>query len=212
MQYILLGCGGHGRVLLATLQALGWMERLLGVVDPDPQALVSQGCSATLLGDDGYLSRVNPASVQLLNGIGSVGWTAKRRQIFLAWQEEGFAFASLLHPAAWLAASLQLGAGAQVMAGAVIQNGCQLGANVLINSRALLEHECVLQDHVHVASGAVLCGNVRVGEGVHVGAGATLLQGVRIGAGACIGAGAVVLHDVAPGVTVVGVPARELRQ
>jgi sugar O-acyltransferase (sialic acid O-acetyltransferase NeuD family) len=211
MRYLLLGCGGHGRVLLATLQALGWMERLLGVLDPDPLAARHLGCPS-LLGDDGYLSRVNPAAVQLLNGIGSVGQTEKRRLLYLSLQERGYGFASVLHPAAWLATSVQTGAGVQVMAGAIIQNGCQLGANVLVNSRALLEHECLLQDHVHVASGAVLCGNVVVGEGAHVGAGATLLQGVHIGAGACIGAGAVVLHDVPAGVTMVGVPARELRR
>lgn len=43
---------------------------------------------------------------------------------------------------------------------------------------------------------------------VSVGSGAKLIGPVRIGAGATIGANAVVVSDVAPGVTVVGVPAR----
>jgi len=51
-----------------------------------------------------------------------------------------------------------------------------------------------------------------VEEDVFVGARATVLPGVRIGRGAAIGAGAVVTRDVAPGATVVGNPAREVRR
>jgi len=38
-----------------------------------------------------------------------------------------------------------------------------------------------------------------------------VLQGLRIGAGAIVGAGAVVTRDVAPGTTVVGIPAEPMR-
>ena len=47
-----------------------------------------------------------------------------------------------------------------------------------------------------------------LGAGVHVGTGAKVLGPVAVGDGARIGANAVVLSDVAPGVTVVGAPAR----
>jgi acetyltransferase-like isoleucine patch superfamily enzyme len=43
-----------------------------------------------------------------------------------------------------------------------------------------------------------------------LGSGVIVLGGVRIGAGAMVGAGAVVTRDVAPGVTVAGIPARAL--
>ncbi|GAB0490524.1 hypothetical protein MMPV_001761 [Pyropia vietnamensis] len=48
----------------------------------------------------------------------------------------------------------------------------------------------------------------RLGDGVLVGAGATLLGPVKVGAGAQVGACSLVLEDVAPHVTVVGVPAK----
>lgn len=47
-----------------------------------------------------------------------------------------------------------------------------------------------------------------VGNNVRIGSGACILP-VKIGDGAVIGAGAVVTRDVAPGWTVVGVPARQ---
>ena len=50
-----------------------------------------------------------------------------------------------------------------------------------------------------------------IGEGVHIGSGARVIGPITIGPGAEIGANAVVLDDVAPGVTVVGIPARPTR-
>ncbi len=47
-------------------------------------------------------------------------------------------------------------------------------------------------------------------DGVIVGSGAQILGPITVGAGARIGANAVVLKDVAPGVTMVGIPARQV--
>jgi len=52
--------------------------------------------------------------------------------------------------------------------------------------------------------------DIVVGDGAWIGASAILLPGIRIGAGAVVAAGAVVSKDVAPGVIVGGVPAKEI--
>lgn len=49
-------------------------------------------------------------------------------------------------------------------------------------------------------------------KGASIGANATILPGIEIGEGAMVGAGAVVTKDVAPSVTVVGNPAKEIKQ
>ena len=49
---------------------------------------------------------------------------------------------------------------------------------------------------------------VHIGRDVWIGAQSTIMAGVTIGDDAIVGAGAVVTRDVAPGTTVVGVPAR----
>jgi len=49
-------------------------------------------------------------------------------------------------------------------------------------------------------------------KGASIGANATILPGIEIGEGAMIGAGAVVTKSVAPNVTVVGNPAKEIKK
>ena len=52
--------------------------------------------------------------------------------------------------------------------------------------------------------------NIPLSDGVVVGAGAKILGPIRVGANARIGANSVVIQDVAPGMTVVGIPGREV--
>lgn len=50
-----------------------------------------------------------------------------------------------------------------------------------------------------------------IGDGVFIGAGARVLGGIHVGDNAVIGANAVVIKDVPDGATVVGIPARVVR-
>ncbi len=50
-----------------------------------------------------------------------------------------------------------------------------------------------------------------IGNDVTIGAGARVLGGIVVGDGATIGANAVVIDDVAPGATMVGIPAKPLK-
>lgn len=201
---IILGGGGHARVLMDLLRARG--ARVLGFTDPDEAA--SKALGIARLGGDDVIDRYDPAAVRLVNGLGSTASTAKRRALYERWHARGYRFETAVHPAAVVAAGACLADGVQVMAGAVVQTGSRCGENTIINTRAAVDHDCRLGAHVHVAPGATLSGAVQVGEGAHIGTGASVIQGIAIGAGSVVGAGAVVLRDVPAGVTVAGVPAR----
>lgn len=207
METVILGAGGHARVLLAALLLRG--IRPLGCLAP---AAPRGGWPAYVahLGDDSRLVDLDPARTRLVNGVGSTCTTELRRQVFERAKELGHNFLLVMHPFAVIDGNASLGEGAQVMAGAVVQTDAVLESNVLINTGAIVDHDCHVRAHAHVATGARLSGGVDVGSGVHIGIGASVLQGVRIGTQATVGAGAVVIEDVAPSTTVVGNPARPL--
>lgn len=205
---ILLGAGGHARVLLDTL--LKANKNVIGILDA--QAAVDKKIfNVPVLGTDDYLENFPPNSVQLVNGIGSIGDTNLRAEIYTRFIQRGYEFTNIIHPTAVLGREVTLGKGVQVMAGAVIQTGCSVGDNVIINTQASIDHDCLIGSHTHIAPGAVLSGEVKIGDGSHIGTGAVIIQGVHIGANALVGAGAVVLQDVLDGMKVVGVPAKEIR-
>lgn len=195
---ILLGAGGHARVLQALVQALG--QRFIGVVDP---VLARQGPAAwrglAVLGDDAALLTRDPGEAGLVNGIGPVPHQRGRQAVHERMRAAGFHFPSLVHPHAWVAPDVVLADGVQVMAGAVVQPACRLGSGSTLNTGSRVDHDCEIGAHAHIAPGAVLCGGVRVHEGAFVGAGAVVLPGLSVGAGAIVAAGSTLTRDLAAG-------------
>ena len=111
-----------------------------------------------------------------------------------------------------------------------IQRGAVVGATCKISSHTFICDGVTIEDEVFVGHGVMFVNDKRpaatnaagelqrpedwellrtvVESRASIGSGAVILGGVRIGTGAIVGAGAVVTRDVAPGETVVGVPAR----
>lgn len=205
---ILLGAGGHARVLIDAARRLGL--RVVGLVDDDPQlagaSLDGVGVLGTIEAVKGYKSD----QVLLVNAVGSAGLPVARETVHARGVSVGHGFAKLVHPSATVAASARLHDGTQIMAGAVVGPGAVVGEDVLINTNASVDHDVQVGQHTHIAPGATVCGGVSIGTGCHIGCGATVIQGVRIGAGALVAAGAVVTCDVAAGARVAGVPAKPM--
>lgn len=208
---VMLGAGGHARVLQALMAASG--RRLLGVCDP---ALVASGQRAwhgiAVLGADDALLQFGCDAVGVVNGLGQLVGESRRETLFARWSALGYRFPALVHPAAWVADGVLLGAGVQIMAGAVVQPGCTVGDGTIINTRAGIDHDCSIGPHVHIAPGATLCGGVTLGAGVFVGAGATVVQGITVGAKAVVGAGATLVRNLECGAQVLGAPVRRNQQ
>ena len=206
---VILGGGGHARMLL---DCLGDGAIIVdGIVDADRKRWGTRLDGCEILGGDERLPELaRTGTTHFVVGIGSIGKAGLllRRRLFELGLRCGLKPLVIQHPSAIRSTHAQVGAGAQLLPGCIVNAGAQIGANVIINSGAIVEHDCVVEDHAHVAPGARLLGKVHVQTGAHVGAGATILQTLTIGANAVVGAGAVVVDDVPAETTVVGVPAR----
>jgi sugar O-acyltransferase (sialic acid O-acetyltransferase NeuD family) len=196
----ILGAGGHAKVVIRTLQEAGVSVK--AVFDDDPGKWGSRVIDIAVAGPIAEAVRAGiPAVV-------AVGDNAARRRIVESFDCE---WLTAVHPRAIVDATVRLGRGTVVFAGAVIQPDTVIGDHVIVNTSVVIDHDCVVERYAHVGPTACLTGGVRVGEGALVGAGSVTIPGVNVGAWAVIGAGAAVTADVAPLSLALGVPARVRR-
>lgn len=194
---ILLGAGGHAKVLLSLLHALNWQVN--GVCAPElTQGAVEYWRGIQVVSEDFLLNHIEMNAVVLVNCVGKIPGINAREQVFERFRKKGFTFQTLVHPDARVDATAILGEGVQVMAGAIIQADVKIDDNTIINTSASIDHDCFIGAHVHIAPGSVLCGNVMIEKRCFVGSGAVITPGVHIGEEACIGAGASIVRDILP--------------
>ena len=202
---IIIGAGGHAKVLLDCLRLQG--VNVLGALEKFP-SLGDEAAELPIIGDDSAIHAYSCGAVELVNGIGSVGDTGLRTGIYNKFKNLGYSFRQVIHPAATVAKNCILGEGVQIMAGAVVNTGTIIGTDSIVNTGAIVDHECSIGCHVHIAPGVTLSGGVQMGDCCHIGTGATIIQGITVGEKALVGAGAVVIRDVVAGTKVLGIPAR----
>lgn len=198
---MILGAGGHARVVADACESS--QRRVAGFLGPEGGL-----DGIPHLGGDERLEDAGFASSH--DFVVGVGDQQLRTDLSRALLDRGANLVTVVHAAAVVAPSVELGPGSVVFAGAVVNPGCQLGGWVIVNTNATVDHDARLARGVHVCPGATLAGDVTCGESAFIGTGASVIRGIEIGARAVVGAGAVVIEDVPPDATVVGVPARSL--
>ena len=205
---IIVGAGGHGRVVLDILLSAR-KYRPVGFLDSNPALFGRRMDGLPILGDIQALPGLRAQGIG--SAIIAIGDNGTRRGFAREVESAGFELINAIHPSANLAHNVTLGRNIVIAAGALVCAHCQIGDSVILNTGSIVDHETMIGTAVHICPGARLAGRVTVESGAFVGIGATILQCLRIGCEAIIGGGAVVTCDVEPMSTVVGVPARPIK-
>ena len=200
---VILGAGGHGRVVAdAALAARVW-HRVVAT-DRDPARWGGE-----------LLPGVQVLPLEEALGLADAAWhvaigspEARERETL---QLGARALATVTHPAAVVSPFAQVAPGCFIAAHGVVAPHARLRTGVIVNHGAVVDHDVSVGGFTHVAPRAALGGEVRVGRCVLVGAGAAVLSGMTVCDQVTIGAGAVVPSPIdEPGVYA-GVPARRVR-
>jgi len=197
-EVVLIGTGGFAIEMIDLLPDTG--VRVRGVVGPRPETALS----VPWLGEDEVLAEVARGAECLV----VLGAASLRRRLTGWVQSLGLELGRMIHPRAWVAPSVRIGAGAMVYPHATVHAGAVLGAAALINSNASVGHETVVGDFANVGPGAAIGGKVIIGDEALIGIGASVRDCVRIASGSVVGAGAAVVSDLDHPEIYVGVPAR----
>ncbi len=206
---LLLGAGGLARETLAAVRELPRVWQPVGVLDDDPARHGADVDGIPVLGGTDRIADFPDAAV--VPCVASPQRPFGRLHLAQRLGLPADRWATVVHPAASIAAGTALGAGSVLLAGVVVTAPITVGPYLVAMPHVLLTHDDDLADGVTLAGRATLAGGVLVGSGAYLGQGSLVREHVRIGIGAVIGMGAVVLSDVPDGQTWVGSPARKLR-
>jgi len=112
--------------------------------------------------------------------------------------------------------TVEIGDGVEIGAGSCVDRGkfsaTSIGDGTKIDNLVQIAHNCKLGRSCVMAGQSGLAGSVTLGDGVIMGGRAAVKDHVTVGAGAKLGGGAGVISDVAPGKTLLGIPADDYQQ
>ena len=200
MRLIIIGAGGHGKVIADNALKNGYTD----ICFVDDHA-VDDCMGFPVIGTTANIPEFDDGNTDFIIGIGN---NEARKRIT---EQYDVNWTALIHPSAQIGTDVSIGKGTVVMARAIINAGARIGSHCIINTGAIVEHDNRIDDFVHISPGAALAGSVRVGEGTHIGIGSAVSNNVEICDQCIIGAGAVVVKDIGSRGTYVGVPVRKIK-
>lgn len=203
MKVVVLGAGGHAKVLIDIInQQKDWeIDKIELLDDKVEKGTRIAGCEVK-----GELEKAKKydKSTKFIIGI---GMNKVRRRL-----AESFClnYLTLIHPSAIIGSNVKIGRGTVVMPGAIINSGTEIGEHCIINTGAIVEHDNLIQDYVHISPGACLGGAVEIGRECWIGIGSVIKNNITICSETVVGAGGVVIGDIKIEGTYAGCPAKRI--
>lgn len=205
---LILGAGGHGRVVLDILLQARRSE-VVGFLDNNEAIRNRRVDGVPVRGTLAELATIY-TDTKASGVVVAIGDNGVRRGLAREIEQAGISLVNAIHPSATIASSATLGRNVVVAAGVVVCANCQIGDSVILNTGCIVDYQTMIGEGSHICPGVRLGGRVKVEPGVFVGIAATVVPRVTLGCEAIIGAGAVVLGDVPQLATMVGAPARAI--
>lgn len=200
---IIIGAGGHGKVV-ADIAKLRGYDEILFLDDDITKTMIGQykvvGTSKDI---DKYRNDYD--------FFVAIGNNEIRNKISDELSNMDIIQPVLTHPRAVIDKTVSLEEGTVVMANAVINADCKISKGVIINTGATVDHDCTIEEFTHICPGVNIAGTVNVGSNVWVGIGSVIINNISICDNVFLGAGSLVIKSIEKSGTYVGSPIREVR-
>ncbi|MBC2034891.1 NeuD/PglB/VioB family sugar acetyltransferase [Listeria booriae] len=190
---IIIGDGGHSKMVQNIVRESGTYQLTEVWDDKYREPVARDGVVYSSL--DGQLQGLTQMDADATFFV-AIGDNDIRKKIARTLALAGKKFAVIIHPTAFVEATVEIGEGSLVMAGSIVQANTVLGKHVIVNSGATVEHDISVGNFVHFAPGSVVTGGCTVADNVLVGAGSVVVPNISIGANVVVGAGSTLTRNI----------------
>ena len=151
MRLIILGAGGHGRVVADIAEQTGKYDEVVFLDDNSNDDKVIGKCSDYIK----FKSEDTEMYPAFGNNQGRVDWENKI-------EEAGIKLAKIIHPLAYVSPKAYIAVGCVIMPYAIVNTSTVVKKACIINIGAIVDHDCILEEGCHLAPGAIVKGENRV--------------------------------------------------
>lgn len=151
MRLIILGAGGHGRVVADIAEQTGKYEEVVFLDDNSNDDKVIGKCSDYIK----FKSKDTEMYPAFGNNQGRVEWENKI-------EDAGIKLAKIIHPLAYVSPKAEIADGCVIMPYAIVNTATVVKKACIINIGTLVDHDCILEEGCHLAPGAIVKGENRV--------------------------------------------------
>ena len=141
---LIIGAGGHGKVVAETAVACGYEISFL-------DDKLGEG----VVGEVSDLERFVDQYDEFFVGIGD---KKTRRDISGRFLKIGAEIAILVHPTAYVSLTAKLSKGAIVEPMALVNTNSVIGAGVIVSVGSVIDHDVVVGDYAHINAGSICKG------------------------------------------------------
>lgn len=142
MNLLIIGAGGHGKVVKEVAEAAGTFETI-EFVDDNSKLAVGKICDL-----DRLRSRYEAA-------FPAIGNNQIRREILERLQELHYTIPVLIHPTAYISPSARIAEGTVIEPKAIVNANSNVEQGCIISVGAIVDHDVVVEACAHVNAGAI---------------------------------------------------------
>ena len=158
-EIVIIGAGGHGKVVCDAIIAQGEYN-VAGFVD-DTLAVGDMITSK-------YKVIATQNNIHSLNNvvdyfIVAIGNNQVREKAYNT-SKQYFKPATVIHPSAVIGSNVKIGTGTIVLANAVINSSSNVGENTIVNTGVIIDHDSIIGNHIRLSIGTLVGSNSEIAD------------------------------------------------
>lgn len=211
---VLIGAGGFGREVASIIEVLNSIKPrydFLGFLDDSSQYREGDLINGyPWLGDHNWILDHKEDVVCTC----TIGNPKVKRRIQEELTEKGVEFETIIAYGGfgYIGSHTEIGPGCVLYGGVMVAVNAKIGVGVVLNQMVNIGHDVVVGDYSTIMPFTGVSGNCKIGSEVSIGGHAFIVPGRKVGDAATIAAGSIVFTNVKAGTTVLGNPAKRLKE